>query len=595
MIQKMPFLLAAFLFAGYSLPAQRSPQVFQEIDTFVEQARQDWMVPGVAVGIVKGDQVVYTKGFGLRDAEAQKPVTENTLFAIGSSTKAMTALSVLQLVDDGLIGLDKPVLDYLPAFRMHDDYATRHLTVRDLLCHRSGLPRHDIVWYGAGDSREELFGKLQYLEPNRGFREVFQYQNLMYMTAGYLVGEVTHSSWEQQVQERIFNPLEMKRANFSVEAMQKDPDHAMPYKKEKDKIERMDFRNIDAVGPAGSVNASASEMCRWLIAQLNGGKYGTNEIAQAASISECHRSVIPVSGPMSGFLAFDNNGGPITYGLGWFISTHKGRLAIQHGGNIDGFSAMVAFLPQDSIGVVVLTNLNGNMLPAIIRNYVFDKMLGEEVRDWNGEMLSMISKMEEQQKTQQGEQDLKRAEGTQPSHKIEAYAGQFTHPAYGTITISTEGDSLHFSYHTFEVGLGHYHYDVFAGENPIAGKMKIAFHTNIDGEVGRLSTVLEPALDAICFERKAEKQAFTEAELDAFTGTYLIMGVQKLTASREGQELKLTVPGQPTYTLEYYKGLEFRLQGLKGYSALFQKDSEGKVTGLVMIQPNGQFKGEKVE
>ncbi len=593
MRQRISFFILALLLAGSPLAAQPSSQVFQEIDEFIEQARQDWKVPGVAVGIVQGNEVVYAKGFGQRDVEAGKPVTENTLFAIGSSTKAMTAFSVLQLADDGLLKLDKPVLDYLPDFRMHDDYVTQHLSVRDLLCHRSGLPRHDAVWYGSGDSREELFHKLKYLEPNRGFREVFQYQNLMYMTAGYLVGQVTRSSWEEQVQGRIFKPLEMKRANFSVEIMQKDPDHAKPYNKEKEEVKRMEFRNIDAIGPAGSVNASVSEMCRWLIVQLNGGRYGDTEVVSAASLAGSHQSIIPVTGPLSGFLTFDNNGGPITYGLGWFISTHKGRPAVQHGGNIDGFSAMVGFLPKDSIGVVVLTNLNGNMLPGIIRNYVFDKMLGEEVRDWNSEMLATISKMEEQQQEEQ--EDVKRVKGTQPSHKLEAYTGKFTHPAYGAITIIPEGDSLHLSYHTFEAGLGHYHYDVFAGKNGLIGEMKVAFHTSMDGEVNRLSTIMEPALDAIYFERQAEEKAFTEEELSAFTGEYLIMGVQKLTVSEKNGELQITVPGQPTYTLEYHKGLEFNLKGLKGYSALFQKGDSGKVTGLVMIQPNGQFKGEKVK
>lgn len=595
MKQKTLAFLAALLLAGAGIFAQPSSATLEEITTFVEQARQDWQVPGVAVGIVQGGRAVYTKGFGLRDVAAEEPVTEKTLFAIGSSTKAMTALSVLQLVDDGLAELDKPVLDYLPGFRMHDDYVTRHLTVRDLLCHRSGLPRHDAVWYGSEDSREELFQKLRYLAPNRGFREVFQYQNLMYMTAGYLAGQLAHSSWEERVKTRIFQPLEMNRANFSIGAMQKDPDHAKPYNKEGDQVKRMDFRNIDAIGPAGSVNASVEEMCHWLIAQLNGGKYEGAEIVSAASLAESHTPVIPVAGPLSGYLAFDNNGSPITYGLGWFISTHKGRPAIQHGGNIDGFSAMVAFLPQDSVGVVVLTNLNGTMLPAVIRNYIFDKMLGETVRDWNGEMLAMIRKMEEQQEGQEEEEDLKRVKGTQPSHKLAAYGGTYSHPAYGDITISPKGDSLYFSYHTLEVALGHYHYDVFAGKSPLIGPVKVAFHTNIDGDVSRLSTVMEPALDAIIFERKAEEEAFTEAELDAFTGEYLIMGAQKLTVSRKGGELQMTVPGQPTYTLEYYKGLEFKLKGLNGYSALFQKAGSGKVSGLVMIQPNGQFKGEKVE
>ncbi len=477
---------------------------------------------------------------------------------------------------------------------MHDDYVTNHLSVRDLLCHRSGLPRHDAVWYGSDDSRAELFHKLEYLEPSAGFREVFQYQNLMFMTAGYLVGQLRGGSWEEAVQERIFKPLDMKRANFSVEKMAKDPNHAKPYKLEEEKVKAIDLRNIDAIGPAGSVNASAREMCHWLIAQVNGGKYKDKELLSSSRLAEAHSSHMPVPAAWDRFLATDNGGGPTTYGLGWFISTHKGHKAIQHGGNIDGFSAMAALLPQDSIGVIVLTNLNGNMLPGIIRNYVFDKMLGEEARDWNQEMLAMRDKMMEQQDKQQEEEDLKRVKGTQPSHKVDDYAGKFTHPAYGTMTISRAGDSLHVSYHTFEVGLGHYHYDVFAGKDPMVGEMKIAFHTNIDGDIHRLSSSMEPALkEAIYFDREVEGKAFTEEELQAFTGEYLIMGMQKLTVAQENGKLKLTVPGQPTYTLEHYKGLEFKLKGLEGYSALFQKSSDGKVNAIVMLQPNGQFKGEK--
>ena len=587
-------LLIVFAVTCYGLEAQPSSKSLKELEQFIEKARKDWDVPGVGVGITKGSEVIFAKGFGYSDVEAKKPATENTLFAIGSSTKAITALSVLQLAGDGTIELDKPVKEYLPGIKMHDDYVTRHLTVRDLLCHRSGLPRHDVVWYGSEDSREELFDKLQYLEPNRGFREIFQYQNLMYMTAGYLVGKMTGSTWEQQVKDRIFDPLGMERANFSVEEMQKDADHAKPYYKDDDDVKIMDFRNIDAVGPAGSVNASAKEMCHWLIAQTNGGKFKSAEIAQASSVAEAHKSNIPVVGPIVNFLAFDNNGGPVNYGLGWFISTHKGHPAIQHGGNIDGFSALVAFLPKDSIGVVVLTNLNGNLLTQVIRNYVFDVMLGEEVRDWNGEMLKVIEAMLEQQKKQQSEEDLKRVADTQPSHKTEAYAGEFRHPAYGAITVSQKGDSLHVKHHALELTLGHYHYDVFAGKHPLTGAMKVSFHTNIDGDVDRLSTIMEPALDAMYFEREVEEPSFTEEELEAFTGDYLIMGVQKITVSRDAEQLKLTVPGQPTYTLEYHKGLEFQLKGMKGFTALFQKGGNGNISGLVMIQPNGQFKGEKV-
>ncbi|HKK79290.1 MAG TPA: serine hydrolase, partial [Phaeodactylibacter sp.] len=451
-------LLTGLLLLNYGLTAQPNDILFEDIDAFVEQARQDWQVPGVAIGIVQGNEIVHLNGYGLADREAQRPVDENTLFAIGSSTKAITAFSVLQLVDDGQLDLDQPVLDYLPDFRMYDDYVTHHLSVRDLLCHRSGLPRHDAVWYGSTDSRAKLFEKLKYLEPSAGFRETFQYQNLMFMAAGYLVGQTTGGRWEEAVQKRLFEPLEMKRANFSVDLMAKDPNHAKPYTLEEEEVKAIDFRNIDAVGPAGSVNASAREMCHWLIAQLNGGKYRGQELLSPSLLTVSHSSHMPVPAAWDRIMAVDNGGGPTTYGLGWFISTHKGRKAIQHGGNIDGFSAMVGLLPQDSVGVVVLTNLNGNMLPGIIRNYVFDKMLGEEARDWNQEMLAMVAQMKEQQQGQAEKEDLKQVQGTQPSHKLDDYAGTYTHPAYGSVKVSRAGDSLQIGYNAFELGLRHYHY-----------------------------------------------------------------------------------------------------------------------------------------
>jgi CubicO group peptidase (beta-lactamase class C family) len=593
MMKKFILLPLLILLAQPYIFAQPSAKTFKEIDAFIEKARTDWQVPGVGVAIVQGNKVLYAKGFGPADLESGRIVDDNTLFAIGSSTKAMTALSVLQLVDDDLVELDKPVREYLPDFRMYNDYLTNHLTVRDLLTHRSGLPRHDVVWYGAADSRKELFGKLQYLEPTAGLREKFQYQNLMYMTAGYLVGELRNRTWEGVVKEHIFAPLGMSRANFSVTEMAADPNHAKPYRLEKDVVKPYEFRNIDAMGPAGSVNASANEMSAWLIAQLQGGKFGENQLASPELIQESHQSQMWLEGG-GPYSTYDNGGGPSTYGLGWFITTHKGHKMVEHGGNIDGFSAMVAMLPKDSIGIVVLTNMNGTILPALIRNYVFDKMLDEKPRDWNGEFLELRKTMMAQQEKEKDEEDLKQVKGTTPSHPMSDYAGEFFHPAYGTINVNTEGDSLHFSYHAASFTLGHYHYDVFSADHPVFGNMKVAFHTNIDGEIDRLSTSLEAAVDPLEFKRQPKEMSFTDEELSAFTGEYLVMGTQKIEVSKDDDGLKMTVPGQPVYSLVFHKGMEFKLEGLDGFSVLFQKDDSGNISDLVLLQPNGQFKGERV-
>jgi len=238
---KKHLLLFVFLFAVSLLPAQT--KLLEGLDAEVEQIMQDWDVPGLGLGIVKGGEILLARGYGLRNVAEELPVDENTLFAIGSSSKAFTATAtaIVQLAEQGLLELDKPVIEYLPDFRMHDPYVTNNLTVRDLLCHRSGLPRHDLVWYGTDRNRRELFESLQYLKPSAGFREIFQYQNLMYMTAGYLSGQIKGSTWEQVVQEQLFDPLQMQRANFSVSAMQKDANHALPYGKEEEQVKKYPF------------------------------------------------------------------------------------------------------------------------------------------------------------------------------------------------------------------------------------------------------------------------------------------------------------------------------------------------------------------
>ncbi|MCR9099111.1 MAG: serine hydrolase [bacterium] len=591
---RQAFLLLLAFIAGHSVWGQLPEQQAQQIDAFANQLLEDWKVPGIGLGIVQNNKVVHVKGYGQRDLETKAPVTPNTLFAIGSSSKAFTAISVLQQAEEGVIELDAPVLDYLPEFRMYDDYVTQHLTVRDLLCHRSGLPRHDLSWYGSAASRAELLERLQYLEPSAGFRETFQYQNLMYMTAGYLVGQVANLTWEAEVQQRIFKPLGMEQANFDVSQMEKSKDAARPYQKtEAGDIRKMPYRNISTIGPAGSINASPKEMTAWLLALLNEGRYMGEQVFAGSSVQEAMTPVMTVPGGWSNALRYDNGGAPVSYGLGWFISNHKGRKLVTHGGNIDGFSAEVALLPGDSIGVVVLTNLNGNPVPGILRNYVMDLLTGSEIRDWNGEALKMREKQEEAAMAET--EDVVRQEGTTPSHELEAYTGTFTHPGYDELVITQKGDSLFAKLVAAPepLPLGHYHYDVFYNDDPDWGETKVQFLTNFEGNVDQLKVQLEPSLPAMTFDRKPEPKAFSAEELNAYTGTYLIMGVQPVTVQLDGEALKMEVPGQPTYTLVHEQGHRFALKGLDGYTALFQQNAEGQIYKVTLIQPNGQFSGDK--
>src|SRR5690606_25286845 len=250
-------------------------------------------------------------------------------------------------VDEGKLQWDAPVKQYLPWFRMHDDVATLRITPRDLVTHRSGLPRHDLVWYNNNSStREELVRRIAYLPLSRDIRTTFQYNNLMYLTAGYLVGELNGSSWEDALRRLVLAPLGMSRTNFSVKDSQKDADHAVPYRTTSDSISRIPFRDITLVGPAGSINSSAEEMLKWVNLHLSQGRLDDKQVIQTATLRDMYRPYTPISG-----LGSMQELGPMSYGLGWFIDTYRGRYRVQHGGNIDGFTAAVQMLPNERIGI----------------------------------------------------------------------------------------------------------------------------------------------------------------------------------------------------------------------------------------------------
>jgi CubicO group peptidase (beta-lactamase class C family) len=261
---------------------------FKGFDKFVNKQMDEWKVPGLAICILKDGKLIFSEGFGFRDIEKELPVTSNTLFAIGSCTKAFTATAMGILVDEGKLDWDTPVQTYLPQFRLDDTFASERMTPRDLVCHRSGLPRHDMVWYNSEASREELLNRLQYLKPSKDFRTTYQYQNLMFLTAGYMVGKITGTGWEKFIRTRLFDPLGMTDSNLSVELSKNSSDFAFPYIKKNGASIKIPFRNIDTMGPAGSINSSVTDMANWLLLNLSKGKIGDQQIISENSLLEIH-------------------------------------------------------------------------------------------------------------------------------------------------------------------------------------------------------------------------------------------------------------------------------------------------------------------
>ena len=565
------------------------PKELKGLDEFVEMRMKEWNVPGIAIAVVRDSQVVLTKGYGWANVEEKQRVDAGTLFAIGSSSKAFTATGVMQLVDEGKVDLDEPVITYVPNLRLYNDELTNNLTVRDLLCHRSGLPRHDVAWYGSGSTREELIAKMAYLEPNAQLRETWQYQNLMFMAAGYLIEQVTGQSWEAYTQKHLFDPLQMSNSNFSVIDLQKTANRAWPYQEEEGEVKVMEYRNIDAIGPAGSINSNATEMANWLILQLNEGRFQGKQVISGTSLHETHKPQMVMPGDMTTDEIFYSS-----YGLGWMITSYRGHLRVEHGGNIDGFSASVCVMPRDGIGIVVLTNMNGTALTGVIRNYIVDKMLDLEVHDWNTELLEQRNKAREASLlATEEEEDLARVNGTAPSHAPADYVGLYRHPGYGQIEVRQKDDG------SLEIGLNelgfsdlvHYHYDVFKVESAF-GQLKFQFAYDLRGKISQLSSRLEPSLDApIVFEKLAPELALSIEALKIYEGDYEVMGVTAEVRLHD-DVLELTVPGQPTYTLVATKEHEFDLKDIEGYSVVFGLE-DGAVTSMSFIQPNGTFKATK--
>jgi CubicO group peptidase (beta-lactamase class C family) len=590
--------LAICLLALPSFAATKAdPQArLKGLPEFINKTMAEWKVPGMAVAIVKDGKVIMAEGFGLKDVKNNLKVTPRTVFAIGSSSKAFTATSMGILFDEGKLDWDKPVREYLPTFKLWNDFASERMTPRDLVSHRSGLPRHDVMWYGSPFSRQELFDKLRFLEPNHDFRSVFQYQNLMFLTAGHLVGVLSGSTWEEFVRKRIFEPLGMTSSNFSIEDMKTAPDHALPYGEKKDKVEEIPYRSIDAVGPAGSINSNVIDMANWVLLNLNKGKFAGQPVVSEAALTQIQSPQMVVQEPVFLLLSdFPELFYP-SYGLGWFITSYRGHTVLHHGGNIDGFSAMVSFMPRDNIGLVILTNLNGTLLPYAAMFNIYDRLLGLDQVAWSPRFKELIDKMKAEGEKAKKEADQDRQLNTQPSHPLENYGGDYAHPAYGILSVTKDGNGLKAKYNGRDFVMSHYHFDVFDlrdAEEPDGSAIKGTFGMDVKGNIMTVSVPLEPAVKEIVFTRLPEKKMTERSFLEKFCGPYDFQG-QPLTIRIKGENtLVAAAPGQPEMELVPYKGTEFNLKDVPGASIEFILDPSGVVQEARIKQGGATFSAKK--
>jgi hypothetical protein len=418
----------------------------------------------------------------------------------------------------------------------------------------------------------------------------------MFMTVGYLVGQVAGTTWEKFTQKHIFDPLGMTNSNFSVEDSKKAPDFAIPHGERNDEVSEIPFRNIDAIGSAGSINSCINDMTKWLILNLNKGKHGDKQIVSEASLKEIHSPQM-IAGKSIGEKELFYR----LYGMAWGITAYRGNLYLSHGGGIDGFITQVALLPNENAGLVVLSNKSPNPLSGIIAYNIADRILGLGPVDWYGRYKKRRAEAEKEEEKQKDEKDTDRVMNTTPSHPLDDYVGDYENLGYGVFSIVKEGDSLKGTYDDMDFEFKHYHYDTFELSNEMfegrGMSLKATFYADKKGTIVKLAVPLERSVSDIFFTRQPDKTMEDPEFLKKFVGIYILEEGEETSEGRvflRGNALVISVPGAPReFELVPYKGTEFNLKDMSGFSAEFIVDESGAVTAIKFKTPGGVMNAKK--
>lgn len=478
----LSMVVSVLLLSG---PAYGQAELFRGLNDYVLKSMSEWETPGLALAVVRNDTVIFAKGYGVRKKGEAAPVTPKTIFAIASTTKAMTAACLGMLVDDGKMKWDDPVTKYLPWFQLSDPYVTRELTVRDILCHRSGLARGDNLWYLSSYSREEVLRRVRFLKPAWSFRSRYGYQNIMFLAAGEMIPSVTSRSWDDFIAERLFKPLGMTRTSTSVKFLAGLDDVAAPHDKIDTVMQPVRWPNFDNVGSAGAVNSCVQDMAQWIRMNLGNGMYQGKKILSPEVIKEIQTpqtiirldSLDRVLRPSNHFAA---------YGFGWSLRDYLGRKLVQHDGALDGMRARVVLIPEEKLGFVILMNSSNTNLHASIAYRIIDHYLGGPARDWSSDLLKIAKEQEEKNRAEEKKQNDERVRDTKPSLVLESYAGTYENEMYGQATVKLEDGRLTLQFFPLFVGpMTHWHYDTFqvVWNDRSLDKDLISFTLGADGKV----------------------------------------------------------------------------------------------------------------
>ncbi len=466
-------------------PAEPAP--LADLAPYVTQAMRDWKVPGVSIAVVKDGKVVLARGFGVREVGKPAPVDERTVFAIGSLTKGFTSAAVGLLVDAKQLGWDDPVTEHLPGFALADPYVTRELTLRDVLSHRSGVKEDaEALWYGTKYTRKDIIARLRHLEQQAGLRGTVTYSNVMYLVAGEAAAARAGMSWDSLVRKRLFEPLGMSSTGTHVEELAALSNVATPHVDRTGEPRPARWMDGSAVGPAAAIHSNARDLARWLLMLLGKGTLEGKRVLSPEVVEELHTPQMPLRRDALTRRLFPESHLD-AHGLGWLLKDHRGRWMVWNTGGMDGMTCSAALLPEEALGVIVLTNGPRTSFPEALVYRVVDSYLGAPVKDWNKLRLEVSLEYRKKQKEAEQAQEAARMTGTRPSLPLERYAGTYSRPLLGELTVSADKGRLRVGFAGWEGEAEHWHHDTFRvkWKNEALGTALVTFHLDAQGNPTR--------------------------------------------------------------------------------------------------------------
>ncbi len=481
----MAFLLTASLSFAQTNPFQKR---FPIVDRFIDSLMKDWNIPGLALGIVYKDQLIYAKGYGYRDLENKLPVLATTLFPIASNTKLFTATAACMFAGEGKLSLDKPVRTYMPSLNFNNDELNAKVTLRDMLSHRTGLPRYDGIWAGSPVTRKEIVARVAQMKPQLGFREGYIYNNMMFAAAGTVMETVSGMSWEEILEKKIFQPLDMKATCFTNEDMMKAGNFAYSYFEPDSsrKLQRITYvAQSTGLGPAGTIKSNIEDMGHWMIAQLNSGKYKGQQAIPDTAIKQ---TLVPNNiGDKEG--KWDELSNAL-YCLGRMVQTYKGYKIAMHTGSIDGYYSNLTFLPSENLAVFMVHNSSpGGSTRSMMALPVLDRLLNLSLTPWSERYMKDYLKSKADAKNHKDSVNATQVKNTNLSHSLQDYTGKYSNAIYGDLVIGIKDNQLDLSFRNQQSLLHHFHYDQFRTDEELTGKpsFRVHFLTNNKGEIDRFS------------------------------------------------------------------------------------------------------------